>query len=254
MVDIFEEVEEELRSDRWKRLARTWLPWVGGALALALAIALAVWGWDARKTHTAGEASVAYERAMQAMGEGDTAAAATAFTEAAEAGSPAYRSLALMQQAGLAVTDNRIEEAVTLFDEAADASRDPLIADAAALKAAFLVMDTAPLADVEARLEPLTRDDRPFQAFAREALGLARLQHGQKAEARELFALLTFGQNVPDGVRQRAQAAIDMIDSGTADALPAIVAAQAAQPSPQQPSGPQSGAGGAPAQPPQPAQ
>ncbi len=234
MVDIFEEVEEELRSDRWKRLARTWLPWVAGALVLALVVALVVWGLDARKTHNAGEASVAYERGMTALAEGDNAAAAAAFTEAADAGSPAYRALALMQQAGLAVSDNRLDEALTLFDEAADAAPDPLIADAAALKAAFIAMDaeSVELADIEARLTPLVRDGRPFQPFAREALALARLQHGQKAEARELLALLTFGQNVPEGVRQRAQAAIDMIDSGVADALPAIVAAQRAQPTP----------------------
>lgn len=251
MVDIFEEVEEELRSDRWKRLARTWLPWVGGALLLALIVALVVWGLDARKTHTAGEASVAYERGMTALSEGDTAAAAAAFTEAADAGSPAYRALALMQQAGLAVSDNRLDEALALFDEAADAAPDPLIADAAALKAAFIAMDSAELADIEARLTPLVRDGRPFQPFAREALGLARLQHGQKAEARELFALLTFGQNVPEGVRQRAQAAMDMIDSGVADALPAIVAAQRAQPTPA-PGGAAAEAGEAPS--PQPAQ
>ena len=36
MVDVFEQVEEELRSDRYKRMAKVWLPVVGGILALAL--------------------------------------------------------------------------------------------------------------------------------------------------------------------------------------------------------------------------
>lgn len=241
MVDVFEEVEEELRSDRWKRLARTWAPWVAGALALALVIALAFWGWDTLKTRNAGEASVPYERGMQALADGDVAAAEAAFTEAAEAGSPAYESLALMQRAGLAVTAEDAEAAIALFDEAAEAAPDPLIGDAAALKAAFLAMDTAELEDIEARLAPLAEEGRPFRPFAREALGLARLQHGQKAEAREEFVQLSMGQDVPDSVRQRAQAAIAMIDSGVADALPAIIRAQAALPA-QQPAGPQSGA------------
>ena len=35
MVDVFEQVEEELRSDRYKRLARTWLPVAGGVLLVA---------------------------------------------------------------------------------------------------------------------------------------------------------------------------------------------------------------------------
>ncbi len=248
MVDVFEEVEEELRSDRWKRLARTWLPWVAGALVLALIAALAFWGWDTMKTRNAGAASVPYERGMQAMSEGDTAAAEAAFTEAAEAGSPAYEALALMQRAGLAVTAEDAEAAIALFDEAAEAAPDPLIGDAAALKAAFLAMDSAELADIEARLTPLAEEGRPFRPFAREALGLARLQHGQMAEAREEFVQLSLGQDVPDSVRQRAQAAIDMIDSGVAEALPAILQAQAALPAQQPAGGPGAAPQPAPAQ------
>ena len=38
MVDVFEEVEEQLRSDRYKSLARSWLPWVIG-VSTALSIA-----------------------------------------------------------------------------------------------------------------------------------------------------------------------------------------------------------------------
>ena len=67
-------------------------------------------------------------------------------------------------------------------------------------------------------------------AFAQEALGMARLQFNKPAEAREVFVLLTLGQDVPDSVRQRAQAAIGMIDTGVAAGLPAIVAAQALTP------------------------
>ena len=36
MVDVFEQVEEELRSDKLKRLAKTWLPVFGVVLVVAL--------------------------------------------------------------------------------------------------------------------------------------------------------------------------------------------------------------------------
>ncbi|KAK0331744.1 hypothetical protein LTR94_027691, partial [Friedmanniomyces endolithicus] len=97
--------------------------------------------------------------------------------------------------------------------------------------AAFLVMDTAPLADLEARLSPLAEDDRPLHAFAQEALALARLQHGKTKEAREALVLLQLGQDIPDDVRERAQVAIAAIDAGTTPSLGAIVkAAQTAAP------------------------
>lgn len=232
MVDVFEQVEEELRSERYKRLARTWLPVVGVVLGVALIAALGWWGYQTWQTSQADKASAAYDRGMEALQSSNAAAARTAFEETAQVGNGAYKALALQQQAGLAVTENRIPDAIRLFDEAAKAARDPILADPARLKAAFLVMDTGALADIEARLEPLTEDGRPLQAFAREALALARLQHGKTKEAREAFVLLQLGQDVPDSVRQRAQAGIEAIDSGTAANLAAVVKAAADAPAP----------------------
>tara|TARA_R110002012_G_scaffold60635_5_gene158877 strand:+ start:17594 stop:18331 length:738 start_codon:yes stop_codon:yes gene_type:complete len=230
VVDVFEQVEEELRSDRYKRLARTWLPVAGGVLLLALIAALAWWGWQSWQTSQGDKASAAYDHGMEALESTNPVGADTAFTEAAAAGTGGYKALALMQRAGIAVTANKIPEAIALFDEAARASRDPIISDPAALKAAWLVMDTGDLADIEKRLEPLTAEGRPLRPFAREALALARLQHGKIAEARDIFVLLQRGLDVPDPIKQRAQVAISAIDAGTAANLAAIVRAQAAVP------------------------
>lgn len=226
MVDVFEQVEEELRSERYKRLARTWLPVLGGVLLVALIAALAWWGWQTWQTRQADTASAAYDRGMEALRADNTAEADAAFAEAADAGSTAYRVLALMQQAGIAESAGRSEDAVALFDQAAGATRDRILSDPAALKAAFIVMNTGELADIETRLTPLTAEGRPLRAFAQEALALARIQHGKPAEARDLLVQLQLGQDVPDSIRQRAQAAIASIDNGTAAALPAIVRAQ----------------------------
>ncbi len=230
MTDVFEEVEEEIRSERLKRLARNWLPIVGGILLIALIAALAWWGWQSYQTSRASTASVAYQRGLEALQSGDRAGAETAFAEAEKAGNGAYKAMALQQRAGLAVTANRIPDAIALFDRAAKASSDPIMADPARFKAALLLMDSAPLAEIETRLTPLTEEDRPMRPFAQEALGLARLQHNKPAEARELFVLLTLGQDVPDSVRQRAQAAIGLIDANIAGGLAGVVAAQSVLP------------------------
>jgi len=231
VTDVFEEVEEEIRSERLKRLARQWMPLVAGILVGALAIALAWWGWQSFQTSRAQTASVAYQRGVEALQSGDAAGAESAFAEAESKGNGAYKALALNQRAGIAVAANRISDAIALFDQAAKADGDPILADAARYKAALLVMDNgSTLEQIEARLTPLTDEGRPMRAFAQEALGLARLQANKPAEAREVFVLLTLGQDVPDSVRQRAQAAVAMIDSGTAAGLAPIVAAQSAAP------------------------
>lgn len=223
MVDVFEQVEEELRSERYKRLARVWLPIGAGVGAVALVSALGWWGYDTYRTNQADKASASYEKGIEALQAGNMDGANTAFAEAANSGARGYKALALMQQAGIAVEQNKTEEAVRLFDEAAKAAGDPVLSDPAALKAAYLLMDTASLEDIQKRLEPLTGDKRPFRALAQEAIAMAQLQHGKPADARATFVQLQLGQDAPEAVRQRAQLAIQTIDAGTASVLPKIV-------------------------------
>lgn len=230
MVDVFEQVEEELRSDRYKRLARTWLPVFGGILVLALIAALSWWGWQSWETSRADKASIAYDRGLESLGSNNPVGADAAFVQAINEGNGAYKAMALMQRAAIAVEANRIPDAIQHLDAAAKASRDPLLSDPAALKAAWLAMDSETLEQIEARLEPLARDGRPFAAFAQEALAMARLQHGQAAPAREAFVLLKNGLDTPQIVVQRADLAIAAIDAGAAANLAAITRAQAALP------------------------
>lgn len=227
MVDVFDEVEEELRSEQYKRLLKTWGPWVAGVLVLALVAALSWWGYDSWRNDRADRAAVAYDEGRVALSEGDADSADAAFVRVIEIGG-GYKALALQQRAGIALEAGRADDAVALFDEAARATRDPLLSDLARLKAAWLVMDTdAAREDVAARLEPLAADGRPYSAYAREAQAMLHLQYGETAEARPIFALLSLSQDVPGDVRQRAQQALDAIDSGVAAAIPEIVGASA---------------------------
>lgn len=230
MTDVFEEVEEQLRADRYKTLALRALPWALGGLAAMLIVALGVWGWGAWQTRTMAEASQAYADGVAAFDAGDMNTAEQRFAEVAESGPDGYAALALMQQAGLRVNDGDIPAAVKLFDAAAEQAPDPIMADAARLKSAFALLDTAPLSELKTRLEPLTEEGRPYRALALEALAFARLMGGEMDEARADFGVLTLMPGVSDVARQRAQAARAMIDSGTAKALPAAVKASLAAP------------------------
>lgn len=239
MTDVFEQVEEELRSDRYKRLARTWLPVVGGVLLVALIAALSFWGWDSWQTSRADKASIAYERGLESLQANNPVGAEAAFAQAAKEGNGAYKAMALMQRAGISLQAGRDAEALAHLDAAAKASRDPLISDAAAYKAVLLAMDTASLEDLEARLKPLIDPKRPFSAFALEAQAMARLQHGKPAEAREILVVLKNGLDTPEIVSQRADLAINVIDNGGAANLGEIARRMATLPvQPAAPAGP----------------
>ncbi len=232
MVDLFDEVEEQLRSDRYKTLALRALPWVIGIGVAALLAALGWWWWQDRQDKAASIAAVQYTAAVESVAKGDPTRAFGQFAEVAKSGPPVYRAMALMHQGGMRLEAGKTDEAVGFFDQAAEAAPDPLLEDLARLKSAFALLDTAPYAQLEERLTPLTKDERPYRAEAKEALAFAKLMDGKATEARGDFAVLALSPESPDPVRERAQAAMAMIDSGSAKALPAAVKAAAAAPPP----------------------
>ena len=230
MTDVFNEVEEQLRAERYATLFRRGWPYVTGILAVALAIALAFWGFDSYSRSQESKASVAYSHALEALSAGKTAEAETGFQTVSTSAPKAYRALALMQLAGLREAAGKTPEAVALLDKAQEVTGDKLMKDAAALRAGLLLVDTAPLAEIRRRLEPLAATGRPYRFMAREAIGVARLAAGRTSEARGDFSVLSLAADASDATRARARAAMAAIDAGSAGSIPATIKAAAALP------------------------
>lgn len=233
MVDFFNEVDEDLRGQQTRDLLNKYLPWAIGAVVAILVVVGAWWGWEAWRTNESHQAAAAYDRGLKALSAENAAGADTAFTEAAARSTTAYKALALMQRGGLALRDNKPEAAVKFFDEAAKAARsEPILADAAALKAAYVLMDTAAFADLDKRLKPLAETGRPYRPLALEAIAMAKINAGRIAEARTDLVALSLILDAPEGLRQRSQAAIQEIDAGVAPKLSAIAKAAMSVPTP----------------------
>jgi hypothetical protein len=232
LTDLFEEVEEQLRADRYRSMAMRALPWILGVAAVALVAVLGYWGWQTWRTSQINKASEGYAAAIDAMTAGDRPKAEKLWTEVSHSGSAAYKSLSLMQLGGLQMTDNKPQAAVKFFDQAADAAPDDMIGDVARLKSAFALLDTAPEKDLEARLIPLIKEGRPYRVQAREALGFAKMVAGDLPGARGEFVVISQSLDASDASRERAKAVMDLIDSGSAKSIAPVAKAAAALPAP----------------------
>jgi hypothetical protein len=195
-------------------------------------LTLGWWAWKNHQDKSAFQSSDAYAAAMESYANHDETRAFGMFADVAKNGTPVYRAMALMQQGGLRLQARDTEQAVKFFDQAAEVAPDPVLGDLARLKSALALLDTAPYAELEKRLQPLTKDGAPYRMQAKEALAFAKLMGGKAAEARGDFAVLSLSPDSSDAMRDRARLAMDMIDSGSAKALPAIVKAAAALPPP----------------------
>lgn len=223
MDDILNEAAEEMRAQKWRDIATKAAPYAAGIFGAALIGALGYWGYASWQDGVRVKASETYEAGFEALQGNDKAKARTLFTEVSQNGNGAYKAVALMQLGGLSLDESKPDEALKDFDAAAKASSSPLISDVAVLRGVYLRLDAgAPFSEIESRLNPILKDGRPFQPLAKEALGLAKIANGDTKGARADFQSLSITLGTPDAVKQRAQAYVLAIDSGTAETARAV--------------------------------
>lgn len=204
MADIFDEVEEDLRRAQFEALWKKHWPTI---TALAAAVVIVVGGWrlyDYRESVKAGEAGGRFETALR-LSRTDGAEAEKQFAAMSADGPGGYRILARFRQATeLAARDK--DAAVRAYDSlSADSAVGPVLQDLARLRAAFILVDTAPPADITARMEPLAVPGGAFRHSARELLMLAALKAGDKTAAERWLKAIQEDPESPQGVRGRAE-------------------------------------------------
>ena len=215
MSDIFREVDEEVRREKLQQL---WERHSGLIIAVAALIIIGVGGWRGYEwweSKKAAESGTAFEAAIALSDDGKHAEAQAAFSKIAAEGSSGYRVLARFREATeFARTDQAA--AVKAYDAlAADSSLGRPLQDLAAVRAGLLLVDTAPLADLNARLAPLTAPDRTFRHTARELLALSAWRTGDQAAARRWFDMITTDADTPPSTRARIDVLIAL--AGTRD-------------------------------------
>ena len=205
MADIFQEVDEDIRRERLEQLWRRNGPYI---VAIALAILAGIGGWRGYEwweAKQAAEAGSAFEAASALADQGKHAEATAAFAKVATEGTSGYRILARFREAGqLAQTDPKT--AAELYDAlAADTSLGRTLQDLAAVRAAMILVDSAPYAQLQSRLEPLTGPEGAFRHSAREVLALAAWRAGDNAATKRWIDAVMNDLETPPGIRSRVE-------------------------------------------------
>jgi hypothetical protein len=203
--DIFREVDEEVRREQLKRLWERWGNYILAAAVLVV-LAIAAWrAWDWWQMKKAQEAGAAYESALSLAQADKHDEAEAAFAKIAADSPKGYRILARFREAAeLGARDPAA--AVKAYDAlASDGSLGPLLQDLAQIRAALILVDTAPYQDLRTRLEPLTASERPFHHSARELLALSAWRTGDQTAARHWVDLILTDAQTPSNIRNRAE-------------------------------------------------
>ena len=203
MSDIFTEVDEEVRREQLKKLWERYGNYIVAAAILVVA-AVAAWrAYDYWETRRAAEAGAAYDAAAQLADEGKHDEAEAAFAKLATDGTTGYRLLARLREAA-EIAERDPKAAVAAYDKiAGETSGQPLVSELAAIRSAFLLVDTAKLDEMTQRLEPLAQPSGAFRHTARELLALSAWRNGDTAAMRRWTDAAKNDPEAPSGVRSR---------------------------------------------------
>ena len=214
MSDIFHEVDEELRREQLKKL---WQRYGVLIIALAVLFVAGVGGWRAYQwweAKKAAEAGAAFDAAAQLSDQGQQKEAEAAFAKIAADGTASYRVLARMREAA-SVAPQDAAAAVAIYDAlAADRSIDQIQRDLAAMRAAYLLLDSASYDELKKRLEPLTASDRPFRHSARSTLALAAWRANNAVEMRRWVDMVLSDPQSPSNTRGQVEMLMALAEGG----------------------------------------
>ncbi|MCE7030900.1 tetratricopeptide repeat protein [Jiella avicenniae] len=220
---FFREVDEELRQDRVKAVWTRFGAWLLGGAVAVIAVTAGVVAYEHYQTNQANAAGDRYAAAMRLADEGKSEDAIEALQDIAGNGVGAYPALARLSIGGIEAKAGRPEEAVAAYDAVANDSDVPGgLRDMAAIRAAYVLVDSGSLDDVRQRVERLSGDSDPLRFPAREAIALAAWKAGDAETAKPLLQGLVTDSGTPSDISGRARILLDLINSGATgpNALP----------------------------------
>lgn len=205
MADIFNEIDEDVRRERYEQLWKRYGNYViGAALLIVLATAGAV-GWREYTDRQNKAQALRFLNAMEQAQKGDDAGARAGFQALAGDAGAGYATLARLQEAGLLAKAGDTAGAAKVYEQVAGDGRvDQVFREFATI---LLVQDQVATGDparLAQMLAPLMTDKSPWRHSATELSALLAQRAGDKAKAKELYAKLADDLTAPQGMRARA--------------------------------------------------
>jgi hypothetical protein len=211
MSDIFREVDEDIRKEKYRRLWDRFGPWVIG---VAVLIVIGTGGyrgwlyWQEQQSRSAGDTFFDAVRLSEQENYQDAAALYLDLEDAIGG----YPALARLRRATDLANSGDTEAALAAFDSVSgDTGVMEPLREVAALRAAYLAVDTEDYAAIADRIEKLTGDTGSFRAAARELLALSAWKNENFETAQQWLSAMEEDPETPAEVNRRAAVLRELI-------------------------------------------
>jgi len=214
LVDVFSEVDEELRREKLKRFWKKFGPYIIGGVVLFIGAMGGRVYWNDYVNKQRIAESEQYHEALSHFATGDADGAMAALEKLAVGGKYGYDLLASLQLASHYAASGDQEKALQVYDTiAANGSLENRFRDFASLMTASILLDQNAGQDVFDRLEVLAEGDGAWRYSAREMLGLAYFRERDWQQAGDIFSAIMEDSRAPPDLQKRASEFMEMIET-----------------------------------------
>ena len=202
MSDIFREVEEDVRREKFQKF---WKAYGDYVIALVAVIIVGIAGFELWQRYQASQRDKASVALSAAQAIRDPSQAVNAFADLAKTAPKGYALLARLEQASSMLASGQREGAIAIYKEIADQDKSG-IGTVARLRQAWALADTSSRSDLETLLAPLRTAGNVWKPNADEILAYSDYHNNQIAKAATEFEALANDPNSPQQLQRRAQA------------------------------------------------
>jgi hypothetical protein len=217
------EVDENLRRDQLRTMARKYAPlWIAGVVLLLAAVGGWLY-WQDKQKKDAAEDSEALAQVYTDIGSGRLATVPQRLDALAKDGTDAVRASALFTRAAVAIEQGDRALAIAKYHQVANDKGLPApYRDLGLVRATTLEFDGLKPDQVIARMEPIAKPGNPWFGSAGELTAMAMIKQGRKLEAGRLFAAVAADRQVPESIRARAVQIAGTLGVDASASLPAF--------------------------------
>ena len=216
------EVDENLRRDQLRDIAKKYAGWAIALVILFLAASGGFIYWQDRQKKQSEKAVEQLAQIYTAIGKGQIGSAPKQLDDLSDEHAKAVRASAQFGRAAVAIQQGDLKLATDKFRALAnDTSLPKPFRDLALIRQTSLEFDSLKPEEVIARMQPLAaKPGMPWFGSAGELTAMALLKQGQTARAGHLFSQIAHDQQAPEELRGRAVQMASTLGVDASDALP----------------------------------
>ena len=205
MAEIFNEIDEDIRRERYLKLWKTYGKYLIISIVLFLVGVSAYIAWknyDQNKRRTEGKK---FEKSVELVRSNNITQGILSFEKLANSSSSGYHTLALFHQAGSYLKSGDSKKAIDIYRKlVTDSKADRILQDLAALYLVTLRFDDASDEEISQLLSPLLIAGNPWNSSALELEGFRLIKKGKLLDAKNIFKKLSEDLKAPVGIRSRS--------------------------------------------------